>query len=302
VNRKLRWMAGLGLGLGLMVTVTASVTSVFAQQEEAERLFREKSWEGAAKAYDAIVQADPKNGRAWLRLGIAREGLESYGEALAAMKKADELQFVLPLTRFYLARCSARAGREEEALAWLRRAVEASYSSPEQIQEEPAFAALRSRPDFAEVLEGAKRNAEPCEHIAEYRQFDFWIGSWKVASAGQPAGTNQVEKHENGCFLMENWVSVNAGTGKSMNFYDPVEKQWNQIWVDSSGSSIAAKGGIEDGAMHLAGDHHYPDGSHEAFRMTFTPRENGSVRQFIEQSRDGGKTWYVWFDGLYEKE
>jgi Tetratricopeptide repeat len=295
VKRKLRWMAGLSW------IVMVSVSSVFAQQEEAERLFREKSWAGAAKAYDAVVESDPKNGRAWLRLGIAREELGSYPEALAAMHKADELKVAPPLTRFYLARCSARAGREEEALDWLRRAVDAGYSSPEQIREEPGFASLRSRPDFAEVVEGAKRNAEPCEHIAEFRQFDFWIGQWKVSSAGQMAGTNHVEKHENGCFLMENWVSVNAGTGKSMNYYDPVTKQWTQIWVDSSGSSIVAKGGIEDGAMHLVGDHHYPDGSHEGFRMTFTPRKDGSVRQFIEQSRDGGTTWYVWFDGLYEK-
>ncbi len=54
--------------------------------------------------------------------------------------------------------------------------------------------------------------------------------------------------------------------------------------------------------MHFEGDHHYPGGNHELFRMTFTPRDDGSVRQFIEQSKDEGKTWYVWFDGIYEKK
>jgi tetratricopeptide (TPR) repeat protein len=298
MNRKILLVAALCLS----AVGSVSISTAFGQQEEAARLFRDKSWEGAAKAYEAIVRTEPQNGRAWLRLGIARESLGSYPEALEAMKKAEELQFLLPLTRFFLARCSARMGREDEALTWLERAVEADFSSPEQIQEEPAFAALRSNPRFADVLDKAKRNAEPCEHIAEFRQFDFWIGDWNVVSSGQPAGTNHIEKHENGCFLMENWVSVNAGTGKSMNFYDPVAKKWNQIWVDSSGSSIMASGGLQNGAMHFEGDHHYPGGNHELFRMTFTPRDDGSVRQFIEQSKDEGKTWYVWFDGIYEKK
>ncbi len=33
--------------------------------------------------------------------------------------------------------------------------------------------------------------------------------------------------------------------------------------------------------------------------MTFTPQEDGSVRQFLEESSDGGETFSVWFDGRY---
>ena len=40
-------------------------------------------------------------------------------------------------------------------------------------------------------------------------------------------------------------------------------------------------------------------GEKRPFRMTFTPRDDGSVRQFLEESTDGGKTWSVWFDGRY---
>ncbi len=221
MNRKILLVAALCLS----AVGSVSISTAFGQQEEAARLFRDKSWEGAAKAYEAIVRTEPQNGRAWLRLGIARESLGSYPEALEAMKKAEALQFLLPLTRFFLARCSARMGREDETLTWLERAVEADFSSPEQIQEEPAFAALRSNPRFADVLDKAKRNAEPCEHIAEFRQFDFWIGDWNVVSSGQPAGTNHIEKHENGCFLMENWVSVNAGNGKEHELLRPGRKE-----------------------------------------------------------------------------
>ncbi len=40
-------------------------------------------------------------------------------------------------------------------------------------------------------------------------------------------------------------------------------------------------------------------GERRPFRMTFTPQDDGSVRQFLEESTDGGKTFAIWFDGRY---
>ena len=37
-------------------------------------------------------------------------------------------------------------------------------------------------------------------------------------------------------------------------------------------------------------------------RLSFEPRSHGKVRQFWQSSRDGGKTWAVVFDGLYERK
>ena len=36
-------------------------------------------------------------------------------------------------------------------------------------------------------------------------------------------------------------------------------------------------------------------------RTTLTPRDDGTVRQLIEISSDGGDTWRVSFDGLYRR-
>jgi hypothetical protein len=102
-----------------------------------------------------------------------------------------------------------------------------------------------------------------------------------------------------GCLLLENWTSARGGAGKSVNYYDPIRKRWVQTWVDGQGGIIAVQGRLEGGAMRFEGEHLYPDGRTEAYRMSFTPQADGSVRQFIEQSRDGGATWYVWFDGTY---
>ncbi len=143
----------------------------------------------------------------------------------------------------------------------------------------------------------------PCEADTTYRQFDFWVGEWDVFnSEGQQAGTNRIEKLLGGCLLLENWTSARGSEGKSINYYDPIRKRWVQTWVDGQGGIIAVEGGLEDGAMRFEGEHLYPDGRREAYRMSFTPRADGSVRQFIEQSKDGGSTWYVWFDGTYVRK
>jgi len=36
-------------------------------------------------------------------------------------------------------------------------------------------------------------------------------------------------------------------------------------------------------------------------RITFTPRADGTVRQFWQASRDGGTTWTTSFDGIYRR-
>jgi hypothetical protein len=134
-----------------------------------------------------------------------------------------------------------------------------------------------------------------------YQQFDFWLGDWDVESGGKKAGTNRIEKILGGCVLLESWTGTGGSRGQSFNYYDDATKEWVQVWVDASGGSITCRGGLRDGAMHLEGEHTHKDGHIEPFRMTFTPNPDGSVRQFIEQSKDNGKTWYVWFDGLYTR-
>jgi hypothetical protein len=45
-----------------------------------------------------------------------------------------------------------------------------------------------------------------------------------------------------------------------------------------------------------------PDGSRLLHRLTFFNLSPERVRQFWEQSTDGGKTWTVAFDGMYVRK
>jgi hypothetical protein len=114
---------------------------------------------------------------------------------------------------------------------------------------------------------------------------------------------NNVIAVNGGRSLMENWSSGGgAFTGKSLNTYDGIEKKWKQFWVDSGGGLLELSGGIVDGGMVLTGTRHNRKGDEVMHKITWTPNEDGSVRQLWEQSTDGGTTWSTVFDGHYVKK
>ena len=145
-----------------------------------------------------------------------------------------------------------------------------------------------------------------CETMDGFNDFDFWVGEWNVYSndeTRQLQGSNSITKHHKNCLIMENWTNTQGGTGRSMNYFDPVEDQWRQLWV-AGGYSIDYTGGLdESGSMVLNGKiNYYATGKSHAFRGTWTANEDGSVRQFFEQQNPEDQKWAVWFDGLYIKK
>ena len=148
----------------------------------------------------------------------------------------------------------------------------------------------------------AEPPAGPCD-AAEYRQFDFWIGDWNVTAKDQPAGTNAIHPVHGGCALQENWQGAGAGgiSGSSFNIFDRASGKWHQTWVDASGTLLQLDGGLVGGSMVLTGSRPAATGGIALHRISWTPNEDGSVRQLWEASQDEGASWNVLFDGLYVK-
>jgi hypothetical protein len=142
----------------------------------------------------------------------------------------------------------------------------------------------------------------PCQEEI-YHAFDFWIGEWDVFGLnGQMAGDNKISVQEKGCMLLEEWTSIQGGTGQSYNFYDPGMKKWRQIWV-SGGAIIDYAGGLnQDGAMVLEGEISYRNGTTAPFKGTWTSQKDGSIRQHFEQYNTETKEWSDWFVGIYKKK
>ena len=133
------------------------------------------------------------------------------------------------------------------------------------------------------------------------RQFDFWVGHWRVTEHGKLAGDNRIEPILDGCALLENWTGAKGGAGKSLNFFDREDGLWHQTWIDRSGGALFLAGKFENGAMRLEGERaatsKQPATRH---RITWTPLPGGKVRQLWESTPAGKNLWSTQFDGLYE--
>jgi hypothetical protein len=140
-----------------------------------------------------------------------------------------------------------------------------------------------------------------CVNDAARHRLDFWIGEWNVTSPdGKPAGKSVIQSISGGCGILENWTASNGATGKSINAYNPVLKQWQQYWVGQGGLVSEYRSGRFDGksVAFFLKDDAKPLSVH---RLTFTPINATTVRQHSEISEDGGKNWKTEYDLYYHR-
>jgi hypothetical protein len=141
----------------------------------------------------------------------------------------------------------------------------------------------------------------PCS-ATEAKQFDFWLGDWKVrwdaTPGGEPAGTgrNRVGRILGGCVVEENFSTDGAQPliGRSVSIWNPQRKRWLQTWVDNQGSYLDFAGEFKDGRMVLARETLDGSGQRLLQRMVF---ENISGERFDwrwESSRGDGEWKLVW--------
>lgn len=143
----------------------------------------------------------------------------------------------------------------------------------------------------------------PCTEHPSFDDFDFWVGDWEVhTSDGTLAGRNSISMEHGECLLLEQWTSVRGGTGTSLNFFSTDAGTWRQVWVGAGGSLIDIRGGLEDGKMILVGTIEAMGSKGSTpFRGTWTPLEDGRVRQFFEQFDADADAWQPWFEGFYSR-
>jgi tetratricopeptide (TPR) repeat protein len=299
-------MLGLLCLFAAGATVAQGPPPMSAAEKDADALFRASNWAEAAPAYEAVATAEPANGRAHYRLGVAYSSLKQYEKAAGAFRGALQLKFAPVLGNYNLACALARLQRTEEAFAALNASVQAGFTNLAQLQSDEDLASLRGDARFATLVSAIQHATRPCEFDPAYRQFDFWVGEWEVTPVGAPPNTprpqSRIEKILNGCVILENWMPPNAAGGKSFNSYNAQTRKWEQFWVDSVGTVIHFIGEARDGNMYYTAESTAPSGAKTLGKMTFFNLGPDRVRQLWEQSTDGGKTWSVAFDGMYNRK
>ena len=280
--------------LALVAVGAVALTAALAQAqsiEEAQTLVSEGKWKEAAMVYRSITQTQPDSGAAWYGLARALHEAGAHGEARTAYEKVLDLGQNPARARYHFARLSASLGEKEQALKLLREAQEAGMAAYQVLMQASEFETLHDNVSFQETANRMKPCGSP-----EYAHFDFWIGEWDVQTPqGQPAGKNRITRVQGGYVLLEEWTSAGGGTGTSFNTFNTQKRSWQQFWVDASGTVLEISGGLVDGAMVMSSD---PKVS-PINRITWTPREDGSVRQHWETSQDSGSSWATAFDGIY---
>lgn len=305
-SRQAKWFVAVAAALFFFSAPRGRAQSDSTIAREADAAFQAKDWAKAAKLYDNLANAEPKNRRNWYRLGVALHSAGEHQKAVDAFEKAMEAGLPAPIARFNIACAYATMKQNEKAWEHLEKAVSSGFNQPEQMSTDPDLASLRDDTRFPKLLEQTKRNEKPCVYTPEYRQFDFWVGEWSVATTegGAPAGNSKIELILNDCVVVENWSSLgNPYSGKSYNSYNPGPKRWEQFWVDNAAGMIHFYGGLKDGVMDYWTDEiPQPDGTKLKRHLQFFNLGPDKVRQFSQGSTDGGKTWTVEYDLTYTRK
>jgi len=161
---------------------------------------------------------------------------------------------------------------------------------------------MRSKGLLKNVREKLYANAYPCMKQEHSRDFDFWLGEWKVFITGTETliGKSSITKDDGGCTVMEHYTSITLPySGHSINFYNPSAKYWEQLYVGSGGrGQLYTNGECRDSAMRfdytiVAGDKKMPG------HFIFYNLGPDKVRQYQDLSSDGGLTYKVNYDYTY---
>lgn len=280
-----------------------------AQETAADKAFTARDWRAAVAEYQAVTQSAPGNARAWFQLGASLHEAGEYARAAEAHLQAVARGFnPALLANFRAVRALAQAGNAEKAIETLQSMVAAGFANAQALETHPDLETLRRDPQFAEIVSRARVNADPCNHLAGYRQLDFWVGTWEVQSTGTPKGTpgfaiNVIEKVLGGCALWENWQPPQAaGHGKGLHVFNATAGKWEQHWVTASGAVVNFFGEFKNGKMDYTTESTSPTGTKVTRVTHIYPVDKDTVRQHSEQTTDGGKSWTPVFDLTYYRK
>jgi len=279
-----------------------------ASADTADKAYTSQNWPDAEQQYSELTKQQPENARYWYRLGVSARGDKHFDAALQAMQKAKALGAGRGLPAFLadyeIATTYAAMGESAHALETLKSSANAGFMMLSRLQNDAEWNSLRTNDQFLALAKQVQHNAAPCED-AEFKQFDFWLGDWDVASAadGVHRGNSHISKEMGGCVVWENWTSAGSPYfGKSYNTWNPNLKRWEQYWVDTSAGVMFFHGELKNNVMDYWTDNVPQTGGGTLLRhLQFFNLSPDKVRQFSQGSTDGGKTWHTEYDFIYTR-
>lgn len=132
--------------------------------------YAKKNYKKSIRYYQKAIALDPRSapvysnlGTAWFARGKTEQGIEAYRTAFALDSRVFDstssllVDEALPahdraLQDFCLARLYAASGKNEEAIEFLRKALDEGFSDRKRILDDQTLATLRATPEFAQLM------------------------------------------------------------------------------------------------------------------------------------------------------
>lgn len=138
--------------------------------------YAKKSYRRAINQYKKALRLSPESASVWSNLGTGYFARKDYEHAAESWQKALMLdpevfesrstQGVLLQERsveerakyhYYMAQTYAKAGQNDRAVQYIRKALEEGFKEKKKIEDDPAFASMKDLPEFKELMASEPR-------------------------------------------------------------------------------------------------------------------------------------------------
>ena len=221
----------------------------------------------AAKAFEAIAQAEPENGEAWFLLGYTLHMNGNLDRAHDTHLKAARYPQYAALGHYNHACVHALRGEKDEAFLALGFAREMGFNDVDQLLQDSDMDNLRTDARFRELLvemQGGENviqasiSTTPAarridfESVDPERMFDFRVGEWTVRREGEPQRRQVVTPIFDGRGLQsESFGEGGTATSRSQYVFSPDSGTWKQVWCSAEGQCAILRSEIVDGTLVL---------------------------------------------------
>jgi tetratricopeptide (TPR) repeat protein len=118
---------------------------------EARALFREKKYDDAAKKLEPYLANNRFDGRAWALYSECLHFGKQFEKAIEAGKKALECGANVPGQSYNIACGYALLNKSDDAITWLKRALDARFADQETLEKDDDLDSLRKDPRFIQL-------------------------------------------------------------------------------------------------------------------------------------------------------
>jgi hypothetical protein len=151
--------------------------------------------------------------------------------------------------------------------------------------------------------------APACATDSNYQRLAFWVGDWDVVdSTGAHYANQRVRAVLDDCAFTAEWTGRVGDKGLNVSAYDGRANEWRQVYMSNqvpapTSISLRRSDPSYDGpGVRFIPLVEPPANVLSRSRVTLMPMDGGRVMQLFEDSKDGGKTWFVIFRAEHRRQ